>query len=61
MTQSLTIKWGVCEMHISDIDEDDEVYLSILDKQTEDENTVYLTKENIISLSEHLDYLIAKF
>jgi len=61
MTKSLTFTWGVCEMHISDTDEEKEIGISILDKQTEDENVVYLTEENIISLREHLDYIIAKF
>jgi len=61
MGKTLTITWGVCELYISDIDGDKEIGVSILDKQTEDENVVYLTDEKIISLRDHLDYIISKF
>lgn len=59
MEQTLTIKYGKVEIYFSDLDKDGDLEICIEDSDS-NENSIYMNKENIISIRNHLDYLLSK-
>ena len=59
MERSLTIKFGSIEMELSDLDQDNEIEVSITDDFDECQS-IYLNKEDLISISKHIEYLLSK-
>lgn len=59
MEQTLTFKYNGKEINFSDFDEDNEVCIQLTDEFRYD-HEIYLTKENLISLEKHLNYLNSK-
>ena len=59
MERTLTITSGGSTITFDDLDMDNEIEIEI-DNDYKESNSVYLNKENLISLREHLDYLLKK-
>jgi hypothetical protein len=60
MERTLTIVNQKAEITFSDLDSDLDMEISI-EHPHYDDRYIYLSKENIISLRKHLDYLLQKF
>lgn len=60
MTKILTIRNGSQEIEFSDLDQDKEIEVYIDDVNFNETQNIYLNKQNLISLREHIDYLINK-
>jgi len=58
--KSLTIKYGHRYLKLSDLDEDNDIEVRIIDNISSIDENMYLTIENIKSISEHLIYIINK-
>ena len=59
MDRTLRLKNGSAEISFSDFDSDNEIELTI-DFDNKEECSYYLTKENLISVRKHIDYLLSK-
>lgn len=57
--RTLTITSGANTIMFDDLDNDKELQIEI-ENGYKEYNSVYLDKENLISLREHLDYIIKK-
>ena len=57
--RALTITSGANTIMFNDLDNDKELQIEI-ENGYKEYNSVYLNKENLISLREHLDYIIKK-
>ncbi len=57
----LKIEIGNIEVEFSDLDVDDEMEISIENDYLDVTVGLYLNMDNIISLRDHLNYLITKF
>ena len=55
----LTIESGANTIRIDDINSDKEVEIEV-ENGYKEHTTVYLDKENLIALREHIDYLLKK-
>ena len=58
MERTFIIKYASKEVRLSDLDNDGDIELIF--KSDEEENYIYLNKDDIVSLSKHLEYLIKK-
>ena len=58
MERTFSIKYASKEVRLSDLDNDGDIELIF--KSDEEENYIYLNKDDIVSLSKHLEYLIKK-
>ena len=56
----LTIKYGHRYLKLSDVDEDNDIEVSIIDHISSIDESMYLNIEDIKSISEHLIYIINK-
>ena len=56
----LTIKYGHRYLKLSDVDEDNDIEVSIIDHIYSIDESMYLNIEDIKSISEHLIYIINK-
>lgn len=59
MSKTLTIATDLEEIKFSDFDNDGDVNLRIYSSY-EEARSVYLNKQNLISLKKHIDYLLSK-
>lgn len=60
MERTLSIKYGRKEIEISDLDKDNDIEISIKDVYFDEVQTIYLNKDDLISLGKHVQYLIDK-
>ena len=60
MERTLSIKHGRKEIELSDLDRDNDIEVSITDGIFYKAPSIYLNKDDLISLVEHLQYLIDK-
>jgi len=60
MERTLSIKYGRKEIELSDLDRDNDVEISITDVDFDEVQSIYLNKDDLISLGKHVQYLIDK-
>jgi len=61
MEKTLRIKHGSKDIELSDLDQDKEIELCIEDVFFNETKIIYLNKDDLISLREHIDYLLSKY
>ena len=60
MERTLSIKYGRKEIELSDLDRDNDIEISITDVDFDEVQSIYLNKDDLISLGKHVQYLIDK-
>ena len=60
MERTLSIKYGRKEIELSDLDKDNDIEISITDVDFDEVQSIYLNKDDLISLGKHVQYLIGK-
>ena len=60
MERTLSIKYGRKEFELSDLDFEGDVEISITDVDFNEVQSIYLNKDDLISLGKHVQYLIDK-
>jgi hypothetical protein len=60
MERTLRIKYGTSEIELSDLDRDNDIEISITDFDFDEVQSIYLNKDDLISLGKHVQYLIDK-
>ncbi len=60
MERTLSIKYGRKEIELSDLDGDNDIEVSITDVDFDEVQSIYLNKDDLISLGKHVQYLIDK-
>jgi len=60
MERTLSIKYGRKEIELSNLDRDNDIEISITDVDFDEVQSIYLNKDDLISLGKHVQYLIDK-
>jgi len=60
MERTLSKTYGSKEIELSDLDRDNDIEISITDVHFDEVQSIYLNKDDLISLGEHIQYLIDK-
>jgi hypothetical protein len=61
MEKTLRIKYGSKEIELSDLDQDKEIEVCIEDVSFDETQSIYLNQDDLISLREHINYLLSKY
>jgi len=61
MEKTLIIKNGSKEIGLSDLDKEKEIQVYIEDVSFDETQLIYLKKDDLISLREHIEYLLRKY